>query len=398
MLDRSRNHAPRAGPSSRTDVPKGPPCQAPRRVASQARLRALRNRPPQRPRARPGRQGLVPGPSCDARFPPSEPPAYHQPQVPRLPRSPSRAALLLALGASLALPPAPALASTLAFAPSTARQQSERLLAEGDAALAKERWDEAISKYRASYYGLPTEDHASYLGSLPVRKAMRAYTERVAQEQDPGKRRSLLQRQRVLLEEFLDAVAAKPGATDEVGPEVIAELEETRRSIDAELDPPKPIEPTEPTTPTNPFPEGDDDPDDPGDTKTITDDAKPPRDWLGLGLVIGGSTLLVTGIGVSVGRWTIRSGAQDEYDADPNCAPGSEGHLTCLAYLETEEARAKKFLIAGSVVAGVGLATAIAGVVHIVIHRKRSSSRATALRVAPVLSPTAAGLSLGGRF
>jgi hypothetical protein len=320
--------------------------------------------------------------------------------VPRSPRSPSRAALLLALGASLALPPAPVLASTLALAPSTARQQSERLLAEGDAALAKERWDEAISKYRASYYGLPTEDHASYLGSLPVRKAMRAYAERVAQEQDPGKRRSLLERQRVLLEEFLDAVAAKPGATDEVGPDVIAELEETRRSIDAELAPPEVgPEPTEPTTPTDPFPGGDDDPDDPGGTKTITDDPEPPRrDWLGLGLVIGGSTLLAAGIGVSVGRWTIRSGAQAEYDADPNCAPGSEGHLTCLDYLETEQARAKKFLIAGSVVAGVGLATAITGVVHIVIHRKRNSPRATALRVAPVLSPTAAGLSLGGRF
>lgn len=304
----------------------------------------------------------------------------------------------LVLGAVLALSSPPA----FGLAPN-ARQQSERLLNEGDAAAAKERWDEAISKYRASYYGLPPEDHASYLGSLTVRQAMRAYAKRVAQEQDPAKRRSLLERQRVLLEEFLDAVAAKPGASAELGPDVIAELEETRRSIDAALAPPKDDEPTEdvgpepPTDPADPSTEANEDPVDPGGT-TAPDGPKPPRDWLGLGLVIGGSTLLATGMGVSVGWWTIRSGAQDEYDDDENCAPGSEGHLTCLDYLEEEEARAKKFLIAGSVVAGVGLAAAIAGVVHVVIHRKRTSPRATALRISPVLSPTTAGVVLQRRF
>lgn len=313
--------------------------------------------------------------------------------VPRLLASPSRAALSLALGALLALPPAWASAT---LAPNT-RQQSERLLAEGDAAASAKRWDEAISKYRASYYGFSADDQASYLGSLPVRKAMQAYAERVTQEQDPAKRRALLQRQRVLLEEFLDAVAAKPGATDEVGDDVIAELEQTRRSIDAELDPkvaePSPTEPTDPSTRIEPADPGPD-PVDPG--PATADDTKPRRDWLGVGLTIGGSTLIAAGLGVTVGWWTVRNTAQENVDSGG--AEFAEGTDARETYLATEEARAKKFLIAGSVVAGVGLATAIGGVVHIVLHRRRDASRATALRLSPILSPTTAGLVLQRRF
>lgn len=300
----------------------------------------------------------------------------------------------------LALPPAPA----LALAPS-ARQRSEQLLAEGDAASGKQRWDEAIAKYRAAYYGLPPEDQATYVGSLTVRKAMRAYQERVAAEQAPGQRKALLQRQRVLLEEFLDAVAAKPGAAEEIGEDVIAELEESRRSIDAALADPKPTtsEPTGDASP-NDTSSGSDGASttttsDPEDTTTDRPDptSKPARDWVGLGLVIGGSVTLAAGIGVSVGRFTIRNNALQLVDAGgEDYAPGTQARED---YLDQEYARADKLLIAGGVVAGVGLATIVGGVVRIFVHRRRTATpKAAAVHLAPVLSPTTAGLVLHRRF
>jgi hypothetical protein len=331
-------------------------------------------------------------------LPPSHWTAYHPPIVPRSPASSIRAVLPLALGALLALPSASTLASTLA---PSGRQRSEALIAEGDADAAKGAWDEAISKYRASFYGLTPADQASYLGSLPVRKAMRAYAERITQEQDPDKRRALLERQRVLLEEFLDAVAGKPGAADEVGTEVITELEETRSSIDAEL------QPKTPDPPEGSDGGGDPPPDpDPGaattpdstlrDSPTPADE--PRRDWLGLGLIIGGSTTLAAGLGVGVGWFTIRSTAEALVDAaSDDFPPGSDERAS---YLAGEEARAKKFLIAGSVVAGVGLATAIGGVVRLVVHRRRSTSSrsATAYHLSPLVSATTTGLVLHRRF
>lgn len=298
----------------------------------------------------------------------------------------------------LALPSTPA----LALAPG-ARQRSEQLLAEGDAASSKQRWDEAIAKYRAAYYGLPPEDQATYVGSLTVRKAMRAYQERVAAEQEPGQRKALLQRQRVLLEEFLDAVATKPGAAEEIGEDVIAELEESRRSIDAALADPKPTT-SEPTGDTSLDTSGSDGTattttSDPDDTTTDRPDPtpKPARDWVGLGLVIGGSVTVAAGIGVSVGRWTIRNNALQLVDAGgEDYAPGTQARED---YLDQEYARANEFLIAGSVVAGVGVATIIGGVVRIFVHRRRTSTpKPTALHLAPVLSPTTAGLVLHRRF
>ena len=318
----------------------------------------------------------------------------------RSPLSSRRPALAFALGTLLALPSVPASAS--AFAPG-ARKRSEQLLGEGDAASTAKRWDEAISKYRAAYYGLPPEDQAAYVGSLTVRKAMRAYQERITQEEDPSQRKTLLQRQGVLLDEFLAAVAAKPGAAEELGEDVIAELEETRRSIDAALADPKPEPEPEPddagTTTTDP----ERDPADPSITTptTPTDHpeptTKPARDWLGLGLVIGGSVTLATGLGVGAGRWVLRANAQQLVDAGgEEYAPGTDARAE---YLAGEYARADKFLIAGGVVAGVGLATTIGGIVRIFVHRRRTSTpKTTTLHLAPVLSPTTAGLVLHRRF
>lgn len=305
--------------------------------------------------------------------------------------------LSLVLGTVLAVSSVPA----HALAPS-ARQRSEQLLKEGEVAAAAQRWDEAISKYRASYYGLPPEDQATYVGSLTVRKAMRAYEERIAAEQDPAVRKAQRERQRVMLDEFLAAAAAKAGATEEIGEDVIAELEETRRSIDAALAEPKPEKPdsAQDPSPDEP-PPGPKAPTPTTSTPTSADRPepapKPERDWLGLGLVIGGSITLAAGLGVGAGRWVLRADALQVVDAGgPDFAPGTDARDD---YLEEEYARADKFLIAGAVVAGLGLATAVGGIMYIGLSRRKSNAgRSTALRLTPALSPTTAGLVLHRRF
>lgn len=280
----------------------------------------------------------------------------------------------------------------------TDRERSQLLVAEGDAAYADHRLDEAISKYRASYYGLSPDDQASYVGSLPVRKAMRAYEQLIASEQDEAKRRSLLQRQRLLLVEFLDAIASKDGTTNDVGEDVLAELEEKRRTLDEAL-----VEPEINDEPSlEPLPA-----DESQEFATTNDNAQPnedqspplplpSRDPLGLGLVIGGGASLLAGVGVSIGYFTIRRGA------DALIQAGGEDRTPeqLATYREQEHARAQKFLVAGSIVGGVGLAIAISGAVHLVLHRRRTPDAAATLRLSPALSltPTTAGLTLHRRF
>lgn len=292
------------------------------------------------------------------------------------------------------------------LAPSSPRERSQVLLVEGDAAAERGELDTAISKYRSAYYGLSASDQASYVGSLPIRKAMQAYEQSVARERDPKARRALLERQRMFLDEFLDGVAARPGAVDEIGKDVMDELEVTRRGIEVMLGAKAPdvIDPfanddarahdgttatrssvtTSKAEPARPRDHATDEPSEPG------------RDWLGLGLAIGGGTLVATGGGVLVGAWTIRKGARELVDGG---GPGyAEGTETRADYLAGEDERARKFLISGAVVASVGLATAVAGVVHLVVHRRRHVERAAALHVAPLLTSTATGVVLQRRF
>ncbi|MCX4247304.1 hypothetical protein [Paraliomyxa miuraensis] len=313
-------------------------------------------------------------------------------------RSLARVALSLVLGASLVLPTASA---------STPRERSQTLLAEGDTAYASDRLDDAISKYRASYYSLEPDDQADYLGSLPLRKAMRAFSQLVDAEQDPARRRALRQRQRVMLEEFLDAVSRKPGAAENVGEDVIGELEELRRSIEQELaGPTTPVDPaaagtsdeaatqSQPTSGTSTHDEQSSQ--DPAQRSGARPDRTGSRDWLGLGLVIGGGTTLAAGVGVTIGYFTIRRGALETVDGGgPEFADGTQARTE---YLDDEYARAKNFLIAGSVVGGVGLAVAIGGAVRLAVHRRRSSSAATAMQLSPMLTPTTAGLAVHRRF
>lgn len=288
----------------------------------------------------------------------------------------------LALALLVALSPVGAGADELA--PEGPRERSQVLLIEGDAALERGELEKAISKYTASYHGLTKGDQASYVGSLPVRKAMEAYDRSVALALDPKQRRALRARQRVLLDEFLVSVAARQGAAEEIGPEVMAELEQTLHLLDEALavapapDPSPPPEPEPEPTPKSPV-----------------EPVEPPRDWLGLGLTIGGGALLATGVGVSVGWWTVRNGALDLVDGGGEGF--AEGTQARVDYLARADDHARKFLVAGSVVASVGLATAIGGVVHLALHRRRHTAQ-TALQLAPLLAPTATGVTLHRRF
>jgi hypothetical protein len=330
-----------------------------------------------------------------------------------------RHVLSLVLGAWLALPPIHA----HAMAAPSPRQRSELSLIDGDAALERGDFDDAISKYRAAYYSLAPSEQASYLGAMPVRNAMRAYEQRVVQEQDPEKRRRVRQRQREFLSEFLDAVNGREGAAKEVGQDVFAELEANLKAIDSELGQEQTEqETTDPTEPPVPDPPGGgttvppdsravDPPDngtaDPDSLKGASggDDSNPgtpgpgaskaSRDWLGLGLVIGGGTLLGTGFGVSAGWWTIRNLAPAK--ADEGGELFAEGTAARAEYLAGENIRARHYLIAGTVVAGVGLATTIAGAVHIARHRRRAN-QATAMHFVPLFGPSVAGLAFHRRF
>jgi hypothetical protein len=295
------------------------------------------------------------------------------------------------------------------MAPESHRERSQAFLDEGDTAAEHGDLDEAVSHYRAAYYGLSRAERASYLGSMPIRKAIVAFERRIAQERDPALRRQLLEEQRLLLAEFLLEVRARDGAAEEIGKDVIAELEGIQRAIDEALEAEEPLPSTEPEPPsgtTEP-----DRPSSPGpepqlERSTIVDfppveppspgPSKPRRDPLGLGLTIGGGAVLATGLAVGVGWWVVRSGARANVDGGGE--PFAEGTQARADYLAQADEHARKYLVAGSVVAGLGLATTLAGVAHLVVHRRRSTTRDTALHVAPFSSLAATGLVFHGRF
>lgn len=94
-----------------------------------------------------------------------------------------------------------------------------------------------------------------------------------------------------------------------------------------------------------------------------------------------------------VGWWTVRNQAvaeaNSQWGSDPNSPARSE-------YLRAQWYRARRYLIAGSVLVSVGVATAATGTVFILIHRRGMRDRA--LSLSPTLSPEGAGVQLLGRF
>lgn len=295
-----------------------------------------------------------------------------------------RAALLIGLLLSTWVLPTGALGAP------TPREQSQALLAEGDAAYAEGRFDEAIRKYEASVEALTPDDRSGYVGSLLLRKTMRAYERRLAREADPASRRRLLESQHALVDAFLTVVEATPGAVQDVGDDVIAELSRTRDDVEAALAglPNPDAEEPEPAPEPDPKPEPEAEP-------GPAADPKPTLDRLGLGLVIGGGAIVATGIGIAIGHGTIRSSARALADTSPDFAVGTEART---AYLEGEDRRARRFLIAGSVIGAVGLATAIGGTIRLVLHRRKKTHRAAAWHLTPARGRSYAGILVHRRF
>ena len=296
------------------------------------------------------------------------------------------ACLGLVVGSSLAPSPTHARSAPA----SEARERSQGHLLEGDAALEDGRTAEAASSYRAAYQALEDTDRAGYLRSIPLRKALRAYEQLVQDEPDADRRRALVLEQRELVDGFLRAVAETPGAEQDLGEELVAELSQARDALDETLRTSAPAEPDPAPTPLDAPPIAQPEP---SSDSALSARRRPNR--LALGLVVGGSALVATGIGISVGYFTIRRGALRLVDASPDFGEGTPQRE---AYLEQEDGRAQKFLIAGTVVAAAGLAAAIGGTIHWVVSRSASPSRDNAARVSPLVTPSFAGVELSRRF
>lgn len=286
----------------------------------------------------------------------------------------------------------------------SAQERSAAFVADGDEAFERGDYEEAITKYRAAYYGLTPEQRTSYVGSIPVRNAMRAYALLLAERQD----RRVLEQQLGFLTEFLESVRGTDGGVTRVGEQVVAQLEQTRAEAEQKLaalaqvvaPPPDPDDeggggdegvPQETSGERSELddepefsvgPEEEDDP--------LTRPA--PLRPLGLGLAIGGGVTAGIGVGVMTGWWTVRRQARAEADAT-----WPEGSPTYQDYLRAQWYRARRFLIAGTVLTGVGVAAAAAGTVILLVQRNRAADD-VALGLAPALGPEGTGIQLAGRF
>ncbi len=285
--------------------------------------------------------------------------------------------------------------------------ESYAFVAEGDAALERGDYAEAIAKYSAAYYVLTPDERASYAGSIPVRNAMRAYDRQVAQQLG----RTLLDRQLGFITEYLETVALHPDVPNPPSAEILAELEDKRSKIE------KTITELSGVVAPSPEPSEDDEQEEGEDgagTPTTTEDpvlpvegpvqvTSPdpglptnaidrPRPRLPIALLTGGGVTAGVGLGVLVGWWTVRSQAPGLADLEPGY---EEGTPERAAYLQREDDRARRYLISGSVILGVGAVTAVAGTA-LMIQRRRRTHRASS--VSPSLGPHFAGASIRGTF
>jgi hypothetical protein len=280
-------------------------------------------------------------------------------------------------------------------------RRSEQLLVDAEDAFDRGDFQNATKKYRDAYYSLSTEERASYLGSMIVRGAVEAYERQLEQEQDPKKRRRLLRGQQELIEEFLDAVSTREGAAEEVGQEELARLRGIGEAIDAELEGEQARPEEQSTRGAEVVVDPGTEAREPGVANAVPDPepGRTPigsggrRKWVGLGMVIGGSAALGTGLGVilgGVGIWTHADQEEAKYGSMVD--PG-----TVSAFLAQERAKATNYFIAGGAVAGIGLVTAIGGAVYLAVRSHRDE-RTSTVRVGPWLGPGTGGTVLSGRF
>jgi len=309
---------------------------------------------------------------------------------------------LMALAIAIAAPWSSAVAAPKRR-PDTELERSQAFVGEGDHALERGDYEEAIAKYRAAYYGLGPEVRASYMGSIPIRKAMEAYDLLAAREQG----RNILDQQLGLVTEFLQSVYDQPDGVARVGQAVVHDLEAVRSAIEQKLaalaaaaapsvaeEPPAQPEPEPEPEPPAVTP--------PPEISPRIEEQLPPasddtpsstRKKLGLGLAVGGGAVLGTGACMLAGWWTVRNQAERFADEEPGYEIGTPARQQ---YLAREEERAQRYLIAGAVVMGVGAATTITGIVLLAKDRRRAKQ--TQLTITPRLDLDHAGLVIRGRF
>lgn len=274
-------------------------------------------------------------------------------------------------------------------------QRSQAYVAEGDGALDRGDYQEAINKYRAAYYGLPPSERVSYVGSLSVRNAMQAFGLLFESKQDPV----VLRRQLGFLNEFLDQVAAQEGGVEKVGATVIETLEGVREQVEQKLasltkdDAPQP----EPPPPAK-AEDAEDQPPPPVQPPAPDPARREPErapNWLGIGLTAGGGVLTAVGAGVLVGWWTVRQQAANYVELTPEYGEGTDARAD---YLAQQQQDAQAFRIAGSVLVSVGAATLTGGVVYLLLRRQRARRSTETLTLRPHLGPRSAGVAVGRRF
>ncbi len=279
--------------------------------------------------------------------------------------------------------------------PST-MERSQAFVEEGDEAFDDGDYREAIAHYRAAYDALTSADRVSYVGSIAMRNAMNAYAALLEREDDI----IVVRNQLNFLSEFLQEVE-QHDAQDAVGVDVLDELRELQATLEDRIElsraqehsdrsspPPVLLDPHGPSGVDVP-------PEDP------TDSSPPQRDWVGVGLLLGGTALVGTGAALTISGLTIPDQARRYANETPGFEEEEEiglieGSTARTEYLADEDARAQRFLTGGIVIVAAGIVTVAAGGLELIIRRRRGRSPDIALL--PALGRSSASLSLRTRF
>jgi hypothetical protein len=239
---------------------------------------------------------------------------------------------------------------------------------------------------------------------------MVVFEQSIARESDPVRRRKLLQGQRLLLDQFLLDVQAREGAADEIGEDVVAELETIGRAIDEalvaeergpEVAPGPPSVIVEEQRPASPGSEehqhearqagtGEDRPRGRGKAAGVI---------LGVGVVsvVGGTAMLVDGAWNLVHvrrRSDERLAAIDASDGGtPEMRDALRGEIT--AWQEKWRGIGTGLAVGGAVLTAAGIGLATWGVVRM----RRGDGRGGRVSVVrPVIWGGGVGLVVGGRY
>lgn len=295
--------------------------------------------------------------------------------------------------------PVPAAAHPLAVGlagaptvPALPDKDANALLRAADESLERGDYATAAEGYSASYRALSLEQQRSALGGRTIALAYDAYREAWHRGRSPEPLRAA----RGLLVEHIAVLdpGGKPAAIQEARHrlewiEHLLELEEAsaRAATPVACPEPAPQEPLVCPDPTH-GPEGD-----AGEGSSPEDVAPRRNDPVGVALVAAGAVTLGGGVGLVVGGSRVLPAAQEQVRAtgrDPDDPVPQDA-----AYLQVHEERGRNLMIAGGVVAGLGVAAATWGIVRLV--RRRAGGRASAERAVTVI-PSPRGILLRARF